>query len=234
MQRNKNDKLDSGVICDFCATQQPEAWEPPSATQKELRSVERHRDDLQKMRTQTKNRLATAKEPKVRQSLQRLLDRLNEEMAEMDKQMETLVEETPTLKTHFDLLRSIISFGPRTALKLLAEMYDLAAYRSADAAAADAGVTPATYESGTTVRKKPKMSKVGKASVRGALFLPAMSAIRFNPLIQTFAERLRSKGKSEKVIIGAVMRKLMHLAYGVLKHQTPFDPHYRQPKPLAA
>ena len=87
----------------------------------------------------------------------------------------------------------------------------------------------ATYESGATVRKKPKMSKVGKASVRGALFLPAMSAIRFNPLMHTFAERLRSKGKSEKVIIGAVMRKLMHLAYGVLKHQTPFDPNYRQP-----
>lgn len=234
MQRNKNDKLDSGVICDFCATQQPEAWVPPSATQKELRSLERHRDDLQKMRTQTQNRLATTKGAKVRESLQRLLDRLNEEMAEMDKQMEILVEETPTLKTNFDLLRSIISFGPRTALKLLAEMYDLAAYRSADAAAADAGVTPATYESGTTVRKKPKMSKVGKAAVRGALFLPAMSAIRFNPLMQTFAERLRSKGKSEKVIIGAVMRKLMHLAYGVLKHQTPFDPNYRQPKPLAA
>lgn len=78
------------------------------------------------------------------------------------------------------------------------------------------------------------MSKVGKAAVRGALFLPAMSAIRFNPLLRSFAERLREKGKSEKVIIGAVMRKLMHLAYGVLKHQTPFDPNYRQSKPLAA
>lgn len=234
MQRNKNDKIDSGVACDFCATQQPAAWEPPSATQKELRSLERHRDDLQKMRTQTKNRLATAKEPKVRQSLQRVLDNLNEEMAEMDKQMETLVKETPTLKAHFTLLRSIISLGPRTALKLLAEMYDLASYHSADAAAADAGLTPASYESGTTVRKKPKMSKVGKAAVRGALFLPAMSAIRFNPLLRTFAERLRSKGKSEKVIIGAVMRKLMHLAYGVLKHETPFDPNYRQSKPMAA
>lgn len=156
MQRNKNDKLDSGVICDFCATQQPEAWQPPTATQKELRSLERHRDDLQKMRTQTKNRLATAQEPKVRQSLQRLLDSLTEEMAEMDKQMESLIKETPTLKAHFALLRSIISLGPRTAIKLLAEMYDLATYRSADAAAADAGVTPATYESGTTVRKKPR------------------------------------------------------------------------------
>lgn len=234
MQRNKNDKIDSAVACDFCATQQPDAWQPPTATQKELRSLERHRDDLQKMLTQNKNRLATTKDPTVRESLQRVINSLTAEMAEMDKQQDALLKETPTLKAHFDLLRSIISLGPRTAIKLLAEMYDLATYRSADAAAADAGVTPASFESGATVRKKPKMSKVGKAAVRGALFLPAMSAMRFNPLLRTFAERLRNKGKSEKVIIGAVMRKLIHLAYGVLKHQTPFDPNYQQAKPLAA
>ena len=71
-----------------------------------------------------------------------------------------------------------------------------------------------------------KLSKEGKTSVRGALFWPAITAIQHNPLVRDLAERLRARGKCEKVIIGAAMRKLLHLAYGVLKNKTPFDPAY--------
>jgi transposase len=229
MRRNKTDKVDSEVICDFCATQQLALWTPPTRVQKQLRSLERHRDDLEKSLTQQKNRLATASEPWVRQSLQRLIEALQDEMTQVDAQLKKLIAQHPDLTEQFALLTSIPSLGPRTATKLMAEMYDLATYTDAAAAAADAGVSPAKHESGETVRKKTKLSKIGKAAVRGALYFPAMSAIRFNPFVRNLAQRLRKKGKSEMVIIGAAMRKLLYLAFGVLKHKQPFDPHYLQP-----
>jgi transposase len=231
MRRNKTDKVDSDVICDFCATQQPGLWTPPTGVQKQLRSLERHRDDLEKSLTQQKNRLATCSESWVQQSLQRLIETLQNERAEVDKQLKQLIAQTPELNEQFELLTSITSLGPRTAIKIMAEMYDLATYTDAAAVAADAGVSPAKHESGETVHKKTKLSKVGKAAVRGALYFPAMSAIRFNPFVRNLAERLRKKGKSEMVIIGAAMRKLLYLAYGVLKHKQPFDPNYGHPKP---
>ena len=124
------------------------------------------------------------------------------------------------------MLLSIKGFGPVTVIKLLAEFYDLANYRSARAAAADAGVTPAQHLSGSSVRRPARMSKIGKASVRGALYWPAITAITHNPCVKALAQRLQARGKSKQVIRGAAMRKLMHLAYGVLKHQSPFDPAY--------
>jgi transposase len=111
----------------------------------------------------------------------------------------------------------------------MAEMYDLAAYP--DANAADAGLSPAKHESSHSVHRKPKLSKVGKASVRGSLFMPAMNAIRHNPIVKQLADRLKAKGKSPMVIIGAAMRKLLHLVYGVLKHRIPFDPNAARSTP---
>lgn len=232
LRRNKTDKLDSEVICDFCATQQPALWTPPDAVQKQLRSLERHRDDLEKSLTQQKNRLGTSAETWVRQSLQRLIETLEEEMAQVDEQLQQVIAQNPPLTEQFELLTSIPSVGARTATKILAEMYDLASYQDAAAAAADAGLSPAKHESGDSVRKKTKLCKVGKASVRGALYLPAMSAIRFNPFVRNLAQRLREKGKAEMVIIGAAMRKLLFLAFGILKHKQPFDPNYGQPAPV--
>jgi transposase len=107
---------------------------------------------------------------------------------------------------------------------LLAEFYDIDAYASAKALAADAGVTPAQYESGTSVRRRPRLSKVGKASVRAALYWPAITAMRRSEAFAAFPARLAARGKAKGVIIGAVMRKLLHVVYGVLKHKAPFDP----------
>lgn len=74
--------------------------------------------------------------------------------------------------------------------------------------------------------KRPKLSKVGKASVRGVLYWPTISAIRYNPVVKQLAQRLEAKGKPKMLIIAAAMRKLVHLAFGVLKNKTPFDPNW--------
>jgi transposase len=129
-----------------------------------------------------------------------------------------------SFQTNLTLLRSFVGIGAVTAAKLLSEFADLDQYVSAKAAAADAGLTPSHYESGTSVRRRSKLSKMGKAGIRAALYWPAITAMRRCPAIRAFAHRLAARGKPKMVIIGAVMRKLVHICYGVLKHQTPYDP----------
>lgn len=231
MRRNKTDKLDSEVISHFCAKMAPSAWTPPSAEQHKLRSLMRHRDALQKTITQQKNRLADCTDSDVKASLERVIESLAAEQQAIESQIKMLIKNQPALHAQQDLLCSIPGIGPVASTKLLAEMYDLAAYEDAHAAAADAGLSPAHHESGDTIRRKPHLSKVGKASVRAVLYWPAITAIKHNPLVQQLAQRLEAKGKPKMVIIAAAMRKLLHIAYGVLKNKTPFNPNLGSPHP---
>jgi transposase len=226
LQRNKTDKVDSGVIADFCARMAPRHWHPPSPEQRQLRDLVRHVDALKKTRTQQLNRAKTCHNAMVKASLQTIIDTLNAQMKVIEAQIETLFTTHATLRDQRKLLMSIDSIGKTTATKILAEMYDLEDYLHARAAAADGGVTPSHYESGTSVRRRARLCKIGKASLRGALYWPAITAMSHNPIIRDLKERLAQKGKPIGVIIGAAMRKLLHLAYGVLKNNTPFDPNY--------
>ncbi len=116
---------------------------------------------------------------------------------------------------------------------ILAEMYVLADYKDAHSAVSDGGVNPAPYESGATIRRPQKLLRVGKAAVRAALYWPAITAIRFNAVVRTVAERLQQLNKHKKVFIAAAMRKLNHLVYGVLINKTPFDPNWGAQPALA-
>jgi transposase len=224
MQRNKTDKLDSAVIADFCRAHQPEAWEPMSEAHYHLRALMRHRDDLLQTQLQQKNRLRDTTDKLVRTSLEAVLKMLATQLKEIDRRIEEHVAAQAELAADMALLTSVVGIATVTAAKVLAEMPRLAEYDSAKAAAADTGVTPSHYESGTSVRRRPRMSKLGKAELRAALYFPAMTAMRWCPGFKAFAEALAKRGKAKKVIIGAVMRKLMHVMYGVLKHRTPYDP----------
>ena len=226
LQRNKTDKVDSGVIADFCARMVPRRWHPPSPEQRQLRDLVRHVDALKKTRTQQLNRAKTCHNAVVKASLQTIIDALNAQIKAIEAQIEALFTTHQTLRDQRKLLMSIDGIGKTTATKILAEMYDLEDYVNARAAAADGGVTPAQYASGTSVRRRARLCKVGKASLRGALYWPAITAMHHNPIIRDLKERLEQKGKPTGVIIGAAMRKLLHLAYGVLKNNTPFDPDY--------
>lgn len=227
MRRNKNDKLDSDVIVEFCAQMKPALWTPLTASQHKLRNWVRHRDGLKKTLTQQRNRLANTKDEDVRASLQRIIDTLTDELAQLEERIDDFIDADQEVQADKALITSIVGIGPATAHKFLSEMPDLARYQSASAAAADVGVTPSHHESGDTIRHRPHISKMGKASIRAILYWPAITAMRCNPLIKDFAARLEAKGKPKMVIIVAVMRKLVHLIYGVLKNRTPFDPNYR-------
>ncbi len=232
LRRHKTDKVDADVIAQFCQKMKPQLWTPPTPEQRKLRALVRHQQALQKTLTQQTNRLAVCTEPEVKASLQMVIDTLTTEIKRLEEQIQNFIDDQPDLKRRHKLLISIKGFGSKTAIGLMAEMYDLADYDSARAAAADAGVTPSHYSSGTTVHRKSKLSKIGKSAVRGLLFFPAMTAMQHNPIIRALKERLEAKGKPWKVILGAAMRKLLHLAYGVLKNQTPFDPNYLNKRTL--
>jgi transposase len=112
-----------------------------------------------------------------------------------------------------------------TASKLLAEIVDINLYSSARQVAAFAGLVPSHNRSGGSVRGRPKLCKIGTARLRKALYFPAIVATQHNPVIKRMSERLRERGKCPMLIIGAAMRRLIHIAYGVLKSGKPFDPN---------
>ncbi|MEG4808879.1 transposase [Microcoleus sp. F8-D1] len=92
--------------------------------------------------------------------------------------------------------------------------------------AAYAGLTPSERTSGTSVKGKTRLSCTGNVRLRKALYMPAVVAMRHNPLLKAMSERLLGRGKVKMQVIGALMRKLVHLAFGILKSQKPFDPNY--------
>ena len=226
LQRNKTDKVDSRVIAVFGQQSQPRAWQPPLPHQRKLRALVRHKQALIKSRTQQHNRLVSCLDPDVKASLESLIAAVEQQLADIQGKIETLIDEHDDLGNNHKLIKSIKGIGADTANLVLAEFYDLQHYASAKAVAADAGVTPAKYESGSSVRRKARMSRLGKSAVRGALFWPAQAAIRFNPIVADLAERLRQRGKPFGVILVAAMRKLLHLIFGVVKNNTPFDPGF--------
>jgi transposase len=227
LSRNKTDPLDAALIARFVATQQPPSWTPPPPEQRQLQALVRRVEALQAMRQQERNRLnLEGDDSLVADSLREHLAHLDTQLRHLRQRLRQHVRAYSQLQHQHDLLQSIPGIGETTALKLLAEMPGLAQWSSARQAVAYAGLNPQQRTSGSSVRGRSHLSKIGNARLRRALYLPAVVAMRCNPLLKEFAQRLRERSKPPMVIVGAVMRKLLHQAYGVLKHGQPFDPHY--------
>lgn len=223
--RNKDDRPDAGLIRRFCEKQQPAAWTPPPVHLRELQALTRHLENLLETRQQQINRLEVTNTKEVARSLRKLVTHLDAEIERTERQINDHVDRHPDLKQQCQLLESIPGIGKRTATKLLAEIEDLSQYKSARQVAAYAGLTPRNNRSGTR-RGQTRLSKTGNARVRKALFLPAMVAKRHNPVVRSFCQRLAQRGKNKMQLVGAAMRKLIHIAFGVLKSRKVFNPHH--------
>jgi transposase len=226
LSRNKTDRYDSWVIARFCQVMQPAPWTPPTAAQSTLTALSRHHDALDKTLTQQRNRLEACREPQVQILLEALIATIQGQMEDLEGLMQQQIVADVTLQHRHELLCSIPGIGSATAIRLLAELPHLTEYASARQVTAHAGVTPKHFQSGTSVAGKPKLSKIGNPRLRKALYFPAIVAIRYNPIISALADRLRARGKTEMCIIGAAMRKLLHLVYGVVKHDAKFDQNF--------
>ena len=173
---------------------------------------------------QEKNRLGSPGLLKeIVKSIKKSITFLEKEIASIEKEIEEHIDQTPSLKDDHELLTSISGIGNTTAHVLLAELPSISECKEASSYAAFAGLAPYEQSSGTSVRKPTRLSKQGSNLLRSHLYLPALSAIQHNARIKDFYERLLARGKPRMCAVGAVMRKLLLLAYGVLKNREKFD-----------
>jgi transposase len=221
LSRTKTDKADAALIARYCKAMSPRLWEPPSPSQRRLQRLGRRRSALVEMRTQEHNRLEGPGVEETRTSLERVIGVLEREIAEIEAEIAAVIDQDPDLRNKRDLLESIPGIGERVSATLLGELPQITEFRSSKALAAFVGLCPREFRSGTSVRAS-WLSRVGNAHVRGVLYMPAITAMRHNPVLADFAQRLRARGKHPKQIIAAVMRRMLVLAYGVLKSKRPF------------
>ncbi|MGL4666963.1 MAG: IS110 family transposase [Saezia sp.] len=221
--RSKTDSVDAHLLARFCQEKQPEQWTPPSPTEQTLRALVLRHQALVEMQTQEKNRLQTARDALV-QSIETHLLWLKGEIKRIEDDIDQLIKDDPDMGDRQRLLDSIPGLGPRTIAVLLAYVGHALRFDSARQFAAFAGLTPMRHESGSSVHKRPRLSKMGHAFLRRALYMPAMVTLYKTDWGRAFKDRLQLSGKAPKLIIGAMMRKLAQVAYGVLKSNKPFKP----------
>jgi transposase len=223
LRRAKTDRIDAALIAQYCATQRPAAWTPAPREIRELQGLIRRLAALHDMKTKETNRLAAGEVvAAVETSIVTVVDTLTAQIAIVQRQIRDHLSNHPGLREQRDLLTSIPGIGDATAALLLAELFNKQ-YRSARHAAAFAGLVPRVWESGT-LRGKGRLVKTGSSRLRRAMYFPALAALRANPTLRALKQRFTAAGKPKMVIVGAAMRKLIHLAFGVLKSRRPYDP----------
>jgi len=222
LKRNKTDQADARTIAEFCIAKDPEDWHPLPPEIKQLRDLTRRIASLERILASERNRLDVAP-GSVRASLKRVIAGLEKEIGDLQRLIKDHIDNNPDLKRQSDLLRTIPGIGEKTARLLLGEI-EFRQFSSARALAAYAGVTPRRSQSGTSLNRT-RLSKLGNGRIRKALYFPAIVAVKCNQIVKLFARRLSRNGKTPMQVVGAAMRKLLHIAYGVIKNNRPFDPN---------
>ena len=225
--RTKTDKMDAALIARFCLAMKPREWIPPLPEIRSLKALVRRVDSLIDMRTQEKNRISTAHES-VTFLIKDHIIYLDQEIEKIRRQIADLIGKNPHLKERQELLNSIPSLGKATIPRLLAELDDLDKFNHVREIVAFIGLAPREKLSGSSIKGKPRLSKVGHARLRKALYMPALVSIQCNPVMIDFYNRLKDKGKNGKVIVCAIMRKLVHVIFAVLKSGKKYDPNFNQ------
>jgi transposase len=220
--RNKTDAGDAKALARFAAKNELEVWEAPSKGVRELQALVVRLESLQVMRQAELNRLDIA-HPTVQGSIEAVIAALDREIKTVRTQIKQTIDDDPDLKQRRDLLETIPGLGEVTIPSLLAFIGRPERFRSVKALIAYAGLTPAVRQSGSSLDKRQGLHPAGHRDLRKALFYPAMTAGRFNPIVASFWQRLKAQNKPGKVIVVACMHKLLAIAYGVLKSRRPFD-----------
>jgi transposase len=231
LRRNKTDRLDAALIADFCRTQQPPLWTPAPAEWRQLQALVRHLEDLQADYQRQRNRAhalqhAAHTTPLVLDNLSAQLDLLKHQIEQVKRAIQQQLDQHPDLKRDKALLTSIPGIGDLTAGKLLAEFRAIRDFDNVRQLVAFAGLNPRQHQSGQSARGYTPISKQGRATIRAALYMPAIVAKNHADCLRPLVRRWQQSGLCPMEIVVALMRKLLHLIYGVLKSGQPFDPHY--------
>lgn len=229
--RNKNDAVDAALIARYCSRMTPAVWTPPPLEQRQLRAWTVRVDALKDIRQQEQNRLeahTVSGMAEVAAHVSEHISWLDAEIKKLEHDIDDHIDRHPGLKKDAELIESIPGIGATTVAKVLGNIGDVRRFASAKAFAAFLGVTPRQRTSGSSVRGRTMMSRTGHTAMRAALYMPAIVAKRHNPTLRSFAQRLLATGMAKKAVVGAVMHKLAHLIYGVVRNGKPFDANYVQ------
>ena len=189
-----------------------------------LRALVSRREALLDLRTQESNRLEVAATQEVRSSIETVIAHLDEQIKQIERQIKKDIDDDPTLKAQRDLLVSIPGVGDKTISMFLSHYGGELRFEKTRQAVAFAGLDTKKHESGSSVKGKPRLSKMGHSQIRRGLYMPAVVAMSKTAWGKAFSSRLLAAGKPKMLILGALMRKIVSIAYGVLKSGTPFNP----------
>jgi len=222
--RTKTDKADARVIARYGRERLPVPTRPLTALEKELRELMRELSAQVEDRRRLTLRRSEAQSPWLDGQLAKQIHEVDHRIAAIEARAQALCNAEAAMSKNLALLCTIPGIHTRTALRLLSEIAGKD-FQSARQMAAYAGVTPSDHLSGSSVRGRTRISKIGNARLRKALYMPAHVARRYCQPIRQWADDLLERGKAKKAVVVAVMRRLLQIAFGVLKHQTPFDPN---------
>lgn len=215
--------MDARLIARFGLREETRAWEPPAAERVKLRDLQSRLDEIGRTQSRHRQRREHCQDADILASLKREEAFWAGEEQRLQTPLEAVLAQSVELAEAVALLTSIPGIGVLTARRLVASV-DITRFECASSFAASLGVTPREHSSETSVRKQPRMSKIGSKPLRTALYFPAMQATRFNPQISAQYQRLVAAGKPKKSAIGAAMRKLAQQIYGVWTSRLPYDP----------
>jgi transposase len=223
LQRGKTDVQDARLIAHFCEREQPMLWQPAPPSQRELLQLVRQLQHLNEAYQAEQNRLNTSSGA-VHASIADTVGFLAGQIKQLTAQIDQHIDQDPTLKQNRALLDSIPGIGDKTAPWLLAYLGAGERFGRGKQAAAFAGLSSRSWQSGSSVQGKSRISKTGHTDLRRILFMPALATYGRKKAFLAFVTRLKASGKTPKEIVVALMRKIITIAQAVLKSQTPFNP----------
>ncbi len=220
---NKTDPADGRLAAHYARKEQPALWQMAAPEVRTLTAMVRRLQNLTEQLVQEKNRLQV---PGIVAPVQRSVEKsvrfIERQIDELQAQIRKHIDRHPGLKADRELLLSIPAVGETLAQWIMAELPDVSVFEAAQSVAAYAGLNPRLHRSGTSVHKRSRISRAGNRNLRRALYMPALSAIRHNPAVKELYDRLIEKGMVKKAAVCAAMRKLLMIAYGVLKSRQTF------------
>ena len=223
--RNKSDTVDAGHIREYGALFRPPAWRPPSASLRRLCELQTMRAGFLASRIEWQNRAGSlGGDAAARALAAATIAHFAAQISAVDRAIAETIDTDDDLRGKRDLLLSIDGVGQTLAALVLAELPGPDVIAHSAQAVAYAGLNPRQFQSGTSVNRPTRISKIGNAKLRSGLYMPAMVAMRHNPAVAALADRLRAQGRlTPKQILIAAMRKLLVICFGVLKTGRPFD-----------
>ncbi len=238
LQQTKTDAVDARLLARLGMLLPLTPWTPPPQIYYELQQRLAYRDDLVAMRLQERNRLHALQHhativSSIQQRLEQHIQRLSAQISQLDQEIETLLAAEHEWTASAVRLQSIPGIGANTAAWILTATLNFTACNSPEEAAAFAGLAPHTRQSGTSLHSQRSIGRGGHERLRRALYLAAIPAVRFNPSLACFYQRLLARGKPKKVALCAAARKLLHMAWALVTKKSFFEPHYAPTPELA-